>query len=275
MAMIEVNGIHMYYELHGQGEPLVCISGLAADHVVWTSILDQLTKKFRVLIFDNRGVGQSDSPDNPWTLEQMAEDTMALAAKLGLKKPHIVGNSMGGMIAQVIARRYSDQVKSVTLYSSGTHLPSEFAEISQMRLKLFQQQAPRKQIVLMTLAWAFSSEFLAKDDHLKTILDLGCQNPHPQTEVGFRRQLEAILKFDSRSWLKEISIPISIIAAEQDVIIPKKQAEELARLIPSAHFACLNAGHVSHIEQPQAFIQLLEEGIEICLKELIHENRRD
>ncbi|OJV09288.1 MAG: hypothetical protein BGO14_02855 [Chlamydiales bacterium 38-26] len=97
MPKFTCNEIEIYYEIHGEGYPLVLIAGLGCDMSIWDPILDLLKRHFKIIIFDNRGVGRSSSPSQPYTISDMALDTWNLIAKLELHKPHVLGHSMGGV----------------------------------------------------------------------------------------------------------------------------------------------------------------------------------
>ena len=111
MPKIQVNDISMYYETHGQGEPLVLISGFSADHSVWSRVVDALKANYQVIVFDNRGAGQTDVPLGPYSIEQMAADVDGLCQQLGIQRAHFVGSSMGGFILQTLDFRYPKRVK--------------------------------------------------------------------------------------------------------------------------------------------------------------------
>lgn len=106
MAKIKVNDIDMYYEIHGEGEPLVLIEGLGYSTWMWCKQVEELSKKFKVIIFDNRGVGETDKPDMEYSIEMFADDLADLLSKLEIKKAHILGVSMGGFVAQEFAIKY-------------------------------------------------------------------------------------------------------------------------------------------------------------------------
>lgn len=95
MPHIKVNDISMYYEMHGKGEPIVFIAGFSVDHVAWFEVVERFKDKYQVILFDNRGVGQTDVPDGPYSIEQMTDDVAALCSALGVPQAHFVGNSMG------------------------------------------------------------------------------------------------------------------------------------------------------------------------------------
>src|SRR3989449_9931559 len=105
----------MYYAEAGAGEPLVLIMGFGGDHLAWGFQMPAFTQAYRVIAFDNRGAGQTDAPDRPYTTRMMADDTAGLMEALGIDRAHVVGVSMGGMIAQELALNHSDRVRSLHL----------------------------------------------------------------------------------------------------------------------------------------------------------------
>jgi 3-oxoadipate enol-lactonase len=118
MPSIRANEIEMYYEIHGEGEPLVLIAGLNSDHTLFRGIIPRLAEKYQVVAFDNRGVGLTNKPDIPYTIDMMADDTAGLLDALDIKQAHILGVSMGGRIAASLALRYPDRIKSLILVST-------------------------------------------------------------------------------------------------------------------------------------------------------------
>ena len=105
-----VNGIKIYYEERGKGEPLILINGLAFPMDLWFAQMDELSKDFRVIALDNRGIGRSDKPDEEYSIAMMASDAVGLLKTLGIEKTHVAGLSMGGFIAQEMALSYPDVV---------------------------------------------------------------------------------------------------------------------------------------------------------------------
>src|SRR5208337_2487529 len=118
MPTVKVNDINMYYEVSGEGEPLVLIAGLGTDLTVYERVIGCLSKKFRVLAFDNRGVGRTDKPDIPYSIEMMADDTAALMNAAGFRKAHVLGISMGGRVAMGLALQHPEMVRSLVLAST-------------------------------------------------------------------------------------------------------------------------------------------------------------
>jgi len=118
MPIAKINRIDINYMVEGQGEPLVMIAGFSADQSLWKSQLPAFKKKFQVVIFDNRGVGKSDKPKGPYSPRMMSEDTIKLMDFLNIKKAHILGHSMGGLIAQEIAINHPERIMKLILAST-------------------------------------------------------------------------------------------------------------------------------------------------------------
>ena len=120
MPITRIGDIDMYYEVHGTGEPLVLLHGLSLDSSVWIKQVSALSQKYQVIIFDNRGVGQTDDPHNNYSTEMMADDTATLMKFLNVAEAHILGFSMGGMIAQTIALEYPELAKK-SVFNRDSH----------------------------------------------------------------------------------------------------------------------------------------------------------
>src|SRR5438876_952183 len=118
MPYVEVNYIQMYYEIHGDGEPLVLIVGLGTDISEWDGIIRWLAKIYKVLAFDNRGAGRTDKPDTHYSIEMMADDTAGFMQTLGIQQAHILGISMGGRIALALALQHPKRIKKLVLVST-------------------------------------------------------------------------------------------------------------------------------------------------------------
>jgi len=118
MAKVSANGIEIYYEIHGEGEPLVLIEGLGYSTWMWYKQIEELSKRFKVIIFDNRGVGETEKPDEEYSISLFSNDLAELLSELNVESAHILGVSMGGFIAQEFALKYPKMVEKLILCST-------------------------------------------------------------------------------------------------------------------------------------------------------------
>lgn len=252
-GIVKINDINMYYELHGKSNnnPIILIAGFTCDHTFWAGILNQLSEKHEVLIFDNRGIGQTDSPNHPYSIDMMADDVIALSNKLGLKRPIIIGQSMGSAIAQNIGKRYENQINKIVLINTFDHLTKAPEIAFELTGELQRLNLPITYRVQSIVPWVFSSEFLSQSNQLTNLIKIAQNNPYPQSLIGYERQLSALKTFDSRSWLHEIKSSTLIIAGEEDIIAPLVGSRDVQNGIGNnAQIVIIPGGHASPIEQP-------------------------
>lgn len=230
MPIIRVNDIDMYYEIHGEGEPLVLISGLNSDHTFYRGVLPQLAAKYKVIVFDNRGVGQTDKPDIPYSIDMMADDTAELLNALGIERAHILGTSMGGRIAVALALRHPQQVKSLILVSTIV-----------------------KSLKGTPMTWA----------RRRTSLMLripAIRGPHPYYAVA--HQLKASRAYDCMDRLGEIKVPTLILHGKKDKSAPYRLAEEMHKGIRGSKMITFNGGHLFFIFRSKQFIEAISDFLE-------------
>src|SRR5919106_4789152 len=111
MAYARLNDISLYYEVHGSGEPVLLIPGLGSDAGTWATFLPDLKKGYKTILLENRGSARSTKPEGAYTTQSMAQDAVALLDQLGMERVHLIGKSMGGMIAQILAARHPERVQ--------------------------------------------------------------------------------------------------------------------------------------------------------------------
>ena len=264
MPKIKVNDINLYYEEYGQGEPVVFIAGFTADHNAWNNIRDEYAKQYRVIVLDNRGTGQTEAPDYPYTIEMMADDVAGLCKHLHLEPAHFIGNSMGGFIVQQIAYKYPKLVKSLVISNS-------FLRLENIKLKLVVEgkvtllEAGMSPIAIdkTDIGWAFSEEYLQRPGVLDLMLKYRLENPFPMTVANYKNQSNALFTFDSSPWAHKITQLCLVIGTDADLIFPRKQVKKLATTIPNAEFHCITDGvaHVPHLEQPKKFNRLVKKSL--------------
>jgi 3-oxoadipate enol-lactonase len=253
MPTVEVNGQKLYYEVHGEGEPLLCVMGLSADTLAWMLQVPAFSAGYRTVIFDNRDVGQSSMADGSYEIADMAQDALALADALELNAFHLLGVSMGGAIAQEIALAAPERVRTLTLavtFPAGGAWARKLAEVWAARVRRASREERVDELMLLT----FSEAFFENQEQAGWVRGLMLQNPHPQDAEAFVRQLEASSRHDARERLRSVSVPTHVIGAEHDILVPVWKSEELAALIPGARLTVLpGAPHGVNVEAAEAF----------------------
>jgi pimeloyl-ACP methyl ester carboxylesterase len=251
MPKVKVGDINMYYEIHGEGEPLVFIVGLGAN--LSASFLDipAFSHRYKVVLFENRGAGRSDAPAVPYTMAMMADDTVGLMDVIGIDNAHIMGRSLGGMIAQHIALLHPRRVKSLILMSTdcgGPHYKSDpeymnfFSDTEQMN-KLSPEERYRQ-----NMRWLVSQEFIDSNPAIiRESFDNQAQYPTPPQ--GFAGQMQAIEGHNTYDHLPEIKAPTLIIHGDADQVNPMENARTLASRIPGAELVVMkNMRHLFMLE---------------------------
>jgi len=254
MPKIRVGDIEVYYVEAGSGAPVVLIMGFGGDHLAWGFQMRALAENHRVVAFDNRGAGQTDAPDVPYTMAMMAADTVGLMDALGIDRAHVIGVSMGGMIAQQLALDHPDRVRSLhlgcTLARPDAYMRALVGAWREMRRCL-----GREAMLRAVGLWLFSpSTYNQRPEFVEMLFQNALANPYPQTLTGFVRQGDAILGHDTAARLGGLRCPTLVTVAEDDILVPPRFSREVASLIPGATLRVLpGAGHVYFWEQPDAF----------------------
>lgn len=256
MPLIQVNGIDRYYQETGSGDPLLLINGIGGTSLGWAPLLPLLAGLFRVVTSDNRGVGRSEAPPGPYTTRQLADDAAALLVHLGVERAHVVGSSMGGMIAQELALAHPALVDRLVL--SGTFARPRRA-IMDPWLTFVAQMAERLDPVAVTLGWLpwlYTPAFLADPERVEAAL--AWQDPYPAPPHGIAAQVEAVRAHDTLERLPRIAAPTLVLVGADDVVTPVYYAQELAERIPGARLQVLErVGHSALSEYPEAGAEAL------------------
>jgi 3-oxoadipate enol-lactonase len=259
MPIFENDGQPLYYEVHGEGEPLLCVMGLSADHLAWTLQVPAWSERFQTVVFDNRDVGQSFRADGPYEVADMAQDTLRLADALGLERFHLLGMSLGGTIAQEVALAAPERLRSLTLivtYAWGGRWGRDFARLWGRASAQRSDEEHLDWLILQTT----SQEFYENEQAVEFLRNMMLANPHPQPRDAFLRQLDAGSRHDTRSRLGELAVPTHVIGAERDLLVPPFKSEEVAELIPGAQLSIMpRAPHGLNVERAEEFNALVVE----------------
>jgi 3-oxoadipate enol-lactonase len=253
MPTAHVNGIDLNYKLEGEGdETIVLVNGLADDLETWVfQMEDLLGAGYRVLRFDNRGVGQSSAPPGPYTTKLFADDAKALVDELGLRDFPLVGVSMGGMIAQEYAIAYGSDLRSLTLACTYA-APGPFC--SRM-FAMWADLAPKLGVPFVmrdVTLWAFTVPFFEeREEELKEFEAAMADLPQPLD--AYLAQLSSIRTHDCTDRLGEISAPTLVLAGEEDILIPVRLSRRLHDGIAGSQWKTTKGGHACVWEHPSEF----------------------
>ena len=257
MPTTQANGQTLYYEVHGDGEPLICVMGLAANTLAWALQVQAFAERHRTVIFDNRDVGQSSKADEQYEIRDMAQDTLTLADALELDSFHLLGYSMGGAIAQEVALTASERVRTLTLavtFATSGNWGLKFSEVWGGRRQRVSREEHIDELMLMTL----SEEFFENEEATQYVRGMMLADPNPQPPEAFARQLEASRRHDARDRLGSLTMPVHVIGCEHDILVPIWKQRELADLIPGAKLTTIErCPHGANIERAAEFNQLV------------------
>jgi len=251
----------LHYERAGSGEPLLLIQGMSGTHVAWGEpFLEPLREHFDVIAFDNRGIGLSAPIDGPFTIVEMAEDTAALMGELGLESAHVVGISMGGMIAQELALAHPERLRSLTLGCTYCGGPGSQLMPEENARKLLGGLASgdRDKAIRAGYEVNLSPAFRADETHFAAFNEMATSVPAAKQTIEL--QVQAIFGHDTSGRLGEISTPTLIVHGTEDGVLPYPNGEMIASLMPSARFETLEGiGHMFWWEQPEVSADLIRE----------------
>ena len=231
--------------------------GWGGDHTAWAFQVPAFAAEFDVIALDNRGAGQSDTPDAPYTIAGMADDVAGLMDRLGVAHAHICGASMGGMIAQELALRHPDRVQSLQLHCTTPDVDS----YGRLVIDNFLRVKARGDVLEFThfsLPWLLSRKtFAERSDFVETWILRALEYPFATTLTGLSRQSEAMRAHRTRERLASLRVPTLITTGTEDILVPPSASEELHALIPGSELARIpDAGHLHFIEQAAAFNDL-------------------
>lgn len=262
MPEVNGNGISISYALHqpdhivvnpfASQAYIVLINGLADPKETWSAQIPSLIAAgFSVLTFDNRGIGSSSAPAGPYSASLLAADAKALVTSLKISRFHLMGVSMGGMIAQQYALDYPSDLLSLTLACTYA-APGPFC--SRM-FSMWADMAPVMGVPFVmrdVTLWAFTQDFFHnREDELRDVeIDMKYMT---QSTPAYLAQLAVIQSFDTTTRLNEIKVPTLVLAGEQDILIPVSLSQKLHELVPGSRWKMVIGGHGCMWEYPDSF----------------------
>jgi 3-oxoadipate enol-lactonase len=258
---VDASGTELHYLRAGDGEPLLLIQGMSATHLAWgRPFLDEVERSFDAIVFDNRGMGLSGRAELPFTIADLAADTAALLDALELETAHVVGISMGGMIAQELALAHPERIRTLTIgasYCGGPQGTLMAPEDLQMLGTAYASGEP-EQVFRAMWEINLSPDFRSEDSRFAAFTEMGAALPAPQPVV--LQQMRACGAHDTHERLGQISLPTLVIHGDVDRLLGYENGREIAALIPDARLETLEGvGHMFWWEQPQRSAELIRE----------------
>ena len=259
MPKIQVRDVNLNYDVAGKGEPLLLIMGLGASSAAWDpELITELARTFRTITFDNRGTGQSDKPDAPYSIEMFADDAAGVLDQLDIPRAHIFGVSMGGMIAQEFALRHAKRTATLTLgctTAGGKHSvppPPESLKI----LTAPREGVSPEEVIRRGWPLGHTPKYIAEN---RAVLEATIPRllKHPTPPFAFQRQLEATYTLQTFDRLPQIKAPTLVVTGAEDVLIPAKNSEILAEQIPGAKLHIIpGVGHAFMSDGSDEFLKV-------------------
>ena len=259
MPKVSVNGLKLFYEIEGEGEPVVLIPGFAAGRWIWFKQTD-LARRFRVIVFDPRGVSASDKPEGAQTIGLLADDIAHLLKTIGIESAHVVGASFGGFVAQEFALNYPAMTRKLVLCCTSFGGPNHVAPERETLMALASTKGLNsKERMRANLLLAFTPEYLqTQTAEVDRVVHLRATNEVP--EHIYMNQLQAAMSFNAESRVERITSPTLVLSGDADVIVPVQNSRNLAAKIPGAQLRIIEGGsHTFFIERAEEFNQIVSE----------------
>lgn len=261
MPHAEIDGRRLHYVRRGAGEPLLLIQGMSANHLHWgDDFLGLLTGDFDVVAYDHRGIGHSDGTAEPFTIAELGGDAAQLMDALGWESAHVMGISMGGMVAQELALRHPERVRTLTLgctYCGGEGSSLTDAAIVQ-RLGELMLSGRTEEALRYGFEVNVSPRYAQDPAAYEMVKEITSQLP-ASLEV-LMLQLQAIAGHDTSGRLSELSVPTLVVHGSEDQMIPAGNGRMIAALVPGSRLELFDeVGHAFWWERPQRTAELLRE----------------
>jgi pimeloyl-ACP methyl ester carboxylesterase len=259
-----VDGVSLAYDVRGSGPPLVLIMGYRLNSSAWPAeFVEGLAERFTLVLFDNRGTGLSDKPTSGYALSNMADDVIGLMDHLGIIHSHVLGYSMGGAIAQELVCHHPERVSSLVLFATLCGGPmAAYAGPTTLRVMHNLEGVTPAEAARRIWAVTYEPCYLAANrDKIERQMQLEIENPTPLHAADL--QFQALVDFDSSKALPGVRARTLIVTGDSDHLIPPRNSEVLADLIPEAHLIVLrDSGHRAIWEAPRRCVELVVDFLE-------------
>ncbi len=263
MTILDINGTDLHHERRGAGEPLLLVQGMSGNSLHWGErFLGELERDFELILYDHRGVGRSGRVSEPFTIDDLAADAIALLDALGIERAHVLGISMGGMVAQELALRHPHRARTLTLGCTscgGAEARLTDQGVIQM-LGEAMLSGDRDRAIRTGWEVNVSPGYAAEHSNYEVFVEVAESYPAPLPVI--MGQLQAIAGHDTSGRLGELQAPTLVIHGTADQMLSSDNGELIARLIPGARLELLEGvGHLFFWEQPERSARLIREHL--------------
>jgi 3-oxoadipate enol-lactonase len=258
MPLAKVGDVQLNYTIQGEGEWLVLIGGYASSNwQSWGGMLTELAKRYRVLAFDNRGIGGSDVPDYPYTMQMLAHDTLGLMDHVGIDRARVLGKSMGGAIGQWVALMQPHRVRCLAMTST-TARPDARAK---KMVKWWMDSAKGigfEALFPGELTYFYTAEYYEANPEAISRAEQSLISVNRPVN-GFVNMGHALLGHDTWDRLGELTMPVFLLCGADDMITPAQHSRDMAKRMPNAEVHIVpNTLHGVMAEKPETFRLVLD-----------------
>ena len=257
MPKANVEDVEIYYEAHGEGVPVLLVSGLGGTGSYWTPQIGPFSDRFRTIVHDHRGTGQSTHDTRiAYSVDQMTRDTIGLMDALEIDKAHLVGHSTGGAIAQIMAVEHPERLLSMVVYASWVTSDPFMRRVMNSRKRLA-LSGGAKAYAEATPIYLFPDWWINQNAAWVEELDRKTVAGFPPPSIAASR-CDAVVAFDRSADLEKIRTPTLVLCARDDFLTPQRYSEDLARRIPQAELKLIDrGGHACSISMADEFNQIV------------------
>lgn len=261
MPYLKLKDIDLYYEIHGDGEPLFLIPGLCGTCDSFSLILKSLAKRFKVITLDNRGAGRSLPTKNNFTIESLVEDLSELVNFLRIDRINLLGHSMGGFIAQEYAFKNSEKISKLILSNTAQKNSYRNKDLFKCLIKIRNQKDLTECWHRMFSQWIFTEDFInSNSKDYEAAIAYSMNYPYHQSPQCFEAQVEVCNEYDSSKQSRIADCRTLIICGEKDRLIFPDESISLKNSFPCSEIILMEkAGHIPMLENKKEYCKIITE----------------